>query len=197
LGEPVTPIGITAAALIMQFSLVVIMFAAAFIMRIGVRHSPFWREGQDTSASLWLLIAFSLLTIGILLISEEFSTMWVPLFGSVDLPGLSWSASLAVVFTADLVCISALAAATGGSSLSPFAPLYFVMPPLSIFLRSSLVQVVCYFLLASVLFSLGLRSARGIDLGVSEMRARTASWVVAIACFALATLVGYLTRPLP
>jgi glucose-6-phosphate-specific signal transduction histidine kinase len=193
--EPVSAASIAAAALAMQFSIVVVMFAGAFLLGLGVRHSPFWREGRDTSGYLWFLVFFSLTTIGLLVISEEFSTTWAPLFGSSLVPGISWRTSLLLVFCANIGCVGVLIGATGGSAASPFAPLFFLMPPLAIFLRSPPSHVLLYSVLATVAFTVTLRQAPR-DLGVSDTRWRMSSWFVAISCFALATFLGYITRPL-
>jgi hypothetical protein len=195
MSEPVSAVSIAAAALAMQFSIVVVMFVGAFLLGLGVRHSPFWRENRDTSGYLWFLIAFSLITIGLLLVSEEFSTTWAPRFGSSLVPGISWRTSLLLVFCLNIACVGILTGATGGSAASPFAPLFFLMPPLALFLRSPLSHVLIYSFLAATFFTITLRHTPR-DLGVSDTRWRASSWFVAISCFALATFLGYITRPL-
>ena len=194
--DPITPISMFAATFLMQFILIVIMFVAAFVLRIGARHSPFWRDSPDTSSTLWLLIMFSLTSIGCLVLSEPFSREWRPLLGNFQLHTLQWPTIVIIVFTLNIVCVGLLVIKTGGSSNSPFTPLHFIMPPLAIFLGSSKGQMIYTFFLALFFFSLGLLTVDDVDPEMSLQRNRLALWIVATSSFALTTLIGYLTRPI-
>ena len=144
----------------------------------------------------WIVLGFSLLTTGALFFSEPYSTLWKPLLGELGAPSIDSSSALLIALVADILAVFWLAQLTSGAN-SPFVPVFFILPALAIFLREGFVRVVWYVILISVLFSVGvLQDARPSSKeDVDDPRRRIAYWFVSIACFVLATFVGYVTRP--
>lgn len=186
MSEP-SPVSITAAALIMQFSIILIMAFGAAVLAF---RSAFTSPGM---APLILLLA--IITLGVLMFSDALSTTWAPLFGSSSFNGLKWSTSLYIVFLIDVIAVAILVMLTGGSMASAFTPIYFIIPPLAIFLRESDSRIVGYLVLVILLFTINYRGRyeRGVD---EESGTRWAFWLVSVLCLTLATYIGYVTRPL-
>lgn len=194
--DSVQPVNITAAALIAQFSLVVIMSVAAIVMWRAEGFVPFHRYDPTSSSLAVVILVFALVTIGALVFSDEFSTVWAPLFGATTFPTLSWSTAILLVFTVDILCVAFVVIASGGAQGSPFTPIFFIMPALAIFLREPLWRVLWYLVTVSLGFTLALLAGRRFSwANPSERWLRFALWFVSIACFILATLVGWVTRP--
>lgn len=154
--EAVSPINITAAALITQFSIIIIMFIGTTIIGRGEKFIPVYRNVPGASIFSWLILFFALITIGSLIFSDEFSNIWKPLFGTIAFPTIRWSYSLLVMFTLNIICVSFLVRGTGGSLLSPFSPIYYTLPALAIFLREGFGRIILYLVLVSVMFTLNL-----------------------------------------
>ena len=190
--EAITPANITGAAFITQLSLVVIMFICAGALSWGNKYAP----GEYFSATFIMIniITLMLITFGCLAFSDEFSPIWKPLFGGVMMPLFKWSTALFIMFTLDIICVFIMVAVTGGSQMSGFSPIYFILPALAIFLRESLGRIILYVILISILFSFNLIKSRRVD-NVGGRMGRPAYWFVSIACFGLATFIGYITRP--
>lgn len=192
--EPVTPVNISAAALIAQFCILIIMSVSAAIARISDEIN--WNDASEISAVFaWIILFFALVTMGCLVFSDEFAVIWKPLFGTLEFPAIPWSTALLIVFTLDIICVTILVAMTGGSRLSAFSPIFFILPSLAIFLRESLGRILFYLVLVAVSFSVtGLRGSTWVTH--EESRQRWLSyWFVSIACLGLATFIGYITRP--
>jgi len=194
--EAVSPVNITAAALITQFSIIIIMFIGTTILREGDKSVPFYRSIPVSSFFSWLILSFALVTIGCLIFSDEFSNIWKPLFGTTALPTIRWSYSLLIMFTLNIICVSLLIKDTGGSIISPFSPIYFILPALAIFLREGLGRIVFYLVLVSIMFTFNLISTGNLRGQAVGGEARSfAYWFISISCFSLATFIGYVTRP--
>lgn len=193
--EAVSPINITAAALITQFSIIIIMFVGATILRGGEKYLPFYRDVPRSSFFGWLILTFALVTIGGLIFSDEFSSFWKPLFGTIAFPTIQWSVALLIMFTLNIICVSILVRGTGGSFVSPFSPIYFILPALAIFLREGMGRIIIYLMLVSIMFTLNLKYRDRLAEEVGGKSRSFAYWLVSILCFILATFIGYVTRP--
>ncbi len=190
--EVITPVNITGAAFITQLSLVVIMFICAGALAWG----NVYTSGEHFNATLIMIIiiTLTLITFGCLAFSDEFSRIWQPLFGGTTMPLLRWSAALFIMFTLDIIGVTLMVAGSGGSQISGFSPIYFILPALAIFLREPLGRIIFYLILISIVFSINLsKSLRAENIG--GRMGRIAYWFVSIACFVLATFIGYITRP--
>lgn len=186
----VTLVNITAAALITQFSLTLIMLVAAVLLRTDHGHQ-FWLRREPMA---WIILLAAMTTIGFLVFSDQFIPIWQPLFGDVPFPSVRSSTAISTIFVVDSLCTALLVSISGGSRVSAFSPIFFMVPALAIFLREPFAWVVAYLLLVSGLFSVCLLDL--LESGESGSgRERLAYWFVAIACLVLTTLIGYVTRP--
>lgn len=189
----IRPINITAAALITQFFLVIIMFVGAMILKRGEsRGSP---HHADTAPLPWIILFLFIITIGFLGFSEDLIPVWRPLFGSATFPSVPTSVALLVMFTVDSVCLAVVVFLTGGSRTSAFGPMFFILPALAIFLREPLGRVLWYFGLTASLFSLCLLTPESVYRQREGRTDIVAYWVLAVLCLVLTTFVGYVTRP--
>lgn len=193
--EAVSPINITAAALITQFSIIIIMFIGATILRGGEKSIPFHRDVPRSSFFSWLILSFALVTIGGLIFSDEFSNIWKPLFGIIAFPTIRWSYALLVMFALNIIYVSILVRGTGGSLVSPFSPIYFILPALAIFLREGFGRIIFYLVLISIMFTYNLIYRDDLREEVGGKSRFFAYWFISISCFILATFIGYVTRP--
>lgn len=193
--EAVSPINITAAALITQFSIIIIMFIGTTILRGGEKSIPFYRYVPTSSFFSWLILSFALITIGSLIFCDEFSSIWRPLFDTTAFPTIRWSYSLLIMFTLNIICVSILVKGTGGSLISPFSHIYFTLPALAIFLREGFGRIIFYLVLVSVMFTYNLVYRDDLREEVGGQSRSFAYWFISISCFILATFIGYVTRP--
>jgi hypothetical protein len=190
----ITPVNITAAALIAQFCLLGIMLAAALFMRFGESRSPFWREGPNSSAYPWYIAVAALVTIGALLFTDQLSNLWKPLFGETGWVGFNWSTGIATAFTVDLLIVTLLVYESGGSSSSPFNPLYSLMLVLAIFLREPLSRIGYYLVAVITLLSLTFFMENEGANRVGGSQRRQAYWFVTVCSVILATYIGMITQ---
>jgi len=191
--DSVNPSNITGAAVIAQFAIIVIMFVGAAILHKGEETAPFYYGRSRFSHLGWKILAFALLTIGCLLFSDEFSKLWRPLLEDVSIPTLPWRLAVLVMFLSDIVLVTILVSNTGGSKDSAFAPLFFLLPTLAILLREPLGRLLLYVSLTIVSFSIMFYRNFAVDRD-SEQSKPVAYLIVSIACFILATFIGYVTR---
>ncbi|MEK7397732.1 MAG: hypothetical protein AAB116_12445 [Candidatus Poribacteria bacterium] len=183
----IAPLNITAAVLITQFSIVVIISIGAAILKSGDRYSPI-------SGFSWVILFFALPTIGLLAFSDQLSDMWLPLFGNISFSGISWSIALLVMFIADTLLVTYMVYNTGGSEKSPFNAVLFMLPALAIFLRESGLRIVVYLVLVGISFSFNLYIYAFDSEWVDERR-KPANLFVSLLTFVLITFIGYVTRP--
>jgi hypothetical protein len=187
----IKPINITGAALFAQFSIIFIMFMGSFILYTCQDYVL--RSNRPKYLRLpWIILAFSLISIGCLLFTDEFSKVWAPLFGTLSFPTISWSIALHTTFYLNIACGTVLILLTGGSRHSSFTPLFFLLPALAIFLREPLFHILIYLLMILTIF---LISMKWSVLEHSEKEKHNYAYgFVSIACLILSTLIGYVTR---
>lgn len=194
MGKGITPINITSAAMITQFCIVTIIFLAILILRWGEGYMFFYRERIDPAKFLVILLTFTLITMGIINFSDGYSATWTPLFSGLAFRGISWSKAISLVFICDIILISILVSKTGGSVVSCFSPLYFIIPALAIFLREPLSRILLYVFLLTLSFSLNLFFQREKGAEIGQEKRKTAYWAVAIQSLILTTFIGYITK---
>ena len=199
MADGVGPANITAAAMATQFFILVIVFVGTLLVRSTEPRVSIYVGAKGVRDHLWFQLVFALITMGTLVFSDQFSTFWRPLFGSSTFHVIGWSTALLVVFAFDIVYACVIVGQTGGSAASPFTPLYFILPPLAIFLRQSPARILFYTVLVGLLFSINLVVLFQGQEVEDEQEARKpptfAYWFVSIASFSLATFIGYVTRP--
>lgn len=192
MGEAVNPINITGAALITQLSLIMVMFIGTLMLKES--YIPFSRQNYKWHTLAWIILTLALITLGCLLFSDEFSTIWKPLFGNTSLPVIKWASALFIMFSMNIVCVALLISRTGGLRNSSFSPIYFILPALAIFLREPIERIVIYTLFISMFFTWNLVRYLWSHDTDEVPQASLAYWFVAIACLMLATYIGYITR---
>ena len=189
----VTSGNITGAAIFAQFSIVIIMAIGASVLRRGEKDKPFYYGKPRFSALGWKILFFCLLTIGVLLMSDEFSKLWRPVFRDPVFPSIPWRVAILVMFIFDILCVTILVWNTGGSRDSAFSPLFFLLPTLAILLREPLIQLILYMVVTIISFTVLLVWAEPIGSSRDIPKHITAYWIVSITCFILTITVGYLT----
>lgn len=183
----VTDTSIIAAALIAQVSVIVIMAVTSALVAVG-------HHGRGCFAYVVLVLA--LMTLIPLMFTRGYSATWGPLLGAGDTLGIARSTSMLIVFLANVGAVHVLVWATGGSRVSPFQAVYFLIPTLALFLREPLGHVLLYLSCVITSYSYlsakpGLEEDRPGEIGID----RFAYWLDAVACLILATYIGFLTRP--
>lgn len=189
----VSPTNITAAAIMTQVLIIAIIFGGTMMIRANEPTTWSYPDRQRVGRHLWLLSGFFLLTVLVLVFSDQFATTWKPLFGDAPFFLIGWSKALLLVIVLDILYTYWIVARTGGALASPFVPLYFVLPPLAIFLREAPHRIFGYTLLVALLFTLNIGSSDDDQRPAGMMT--LAYWFVSIMSFFLATFIGYITRP--
>lgn len=200
-----TSTNLTNAFVVTQFFLLVITFIGIAVLQRG-EHQLTRMPGTPRPASrlFYPVFGFALLTIGILVFTEDVLFFSKPVFGELEFPSVSKPIAFLLVFTLDLLGAAILILITGGSRESPFGAILFALPALSIFLREPPARFFGYTIGAAVLFLLvQSKDDRGIfsenpDRGIfSENPNYTSAFAwVTLLILALSTLVGYATRPI-
>jgi len=178
----------------MQFCLCCVAAVGAFWVHHREKmESRFWENPQGVGRYAWILLTFALVTMGLLIFSDQFWAFWRPLSADVRIIAVTWSTALLWVFVSDIVCSAVLVYLTGGSYGSPFTPVYFILPAMAFFLRESPRRIVFYVFGIAIVFSLGLNYKEGGRNRNSPPEG--AYWFVSVSCLFLSALIGYLTRP--
>lgn len=192
--ETVKPASVAGAAILMQVFLLAIIFLGVGWYK-EERHSE--RSIKAQAFALGLVLA--IFTISILGISEDYYKIWGAMMGDLQLPTIGRSTAMMCVFIFDILTTFILIALTGGTRASPFTAVLFLIPSLAIFLRESPIKFLSYTVIVGLYYWLTCRASYsdstrlsyGIDDGVAAHR------IVNIGCLILATLTGYITRPVP
>jgi hypothetical protein len=192
--ETVSPANITAAALVMQFCLSVIISIGAFWIRRKEAHVfRFYQDPPNIGRYAWILLLFALATIGLLIFSDQFNDLWRPLSGEVNFSVIRWHSAVLYVFLMDIFCVAILVQLTTGSYGSPFAPVYFILPAMAFFLRESPRRVFLYTALVTALFLIGFTAQKPRPEEAIQQKGAYA--FVSISCLILSVVIGFLTRP--
>lgn len=183
----VAPLNITAAALVTQFALVLII----------VLGTALWRPtfSWDRDRLFWPIVP-AVVAFLPLFFSAEYTSTWQPVWGNAAVPSVRFSRGISTMFTLDLISSAFLVARTGGSRNSPFTAIYLVLPSLAIFLRQgfwvlSVFTLVIVFLFFFQLAYVDDRKKDSFSGGGTGL----AFFVVSALCLLLTTVIGYVTRP--
>lgn len=194
MAQIVSPVNIVAAALIIQFSLMLIFAFSALFLGAKRKHYMGEPEPATYRGLSGIVLLFSLATIGLLFFSDEFSNVWKPLFQDFDFSGIKWSHALFSIFILDIVWVSIMVGKTGGSVVSACSPIYFILPALAIFLRETSFRIIIYAFLVILSYTWNL-IYNFRDYDENKDSSKLAYWGVSVASLILTTLIGYLTRP--
>ena len=188
-------INITGVVLFAQFLIAVVMVVGASI--IHIQRQYFTSFSRDPKVHLFTIIVFfAIVSVGVLLLSADLSGVWRPFLpDGMELEGFRSSSAITASFFADVAGITILVAVTGGCKNSPFTPLYFLLPPLAIFLKEPLSWILVYVVVISGAFVVATYRFVS-DTDTATDRSSVAFITVSILSFGIATLVGYLVRPI-
>jgi len=152
-------------------------------------------EGPTSAAFLWAILGLAVVTVAILMLAEGLSQAWLPLFGFGSDIALPASSAIYFSFLLDILAITYLVIISGGSHSSPFSPLFFIIPTLALFLRLPTGGVIRCLVVVAVAFTFGFLGRIG-ETERRRVRGTTlAFWIVSLASFVLASIIGYVTRP--
>lgn len=202
----IQPVGLIGATLTVQLCLLVLIFLTNRVL--PQRGLIMLRSRCDRAA-----LVLSLITVACIVVSEELYTFSAPVFGDLAFPkGLPRSWTYLILFLADLFVVFQLIQTTGGSKTSPFTVILFLLPTIAIFLREPPGRFLLYAVVAAALYILGLMLSRPHDTFIDILRGESggpqmdysilrtdtpAHAIVNLGCLAIATLTGYITRPVP
>ena len=196
-GEKVmNPATIITGALLSQVLLGILMFVAATIMRAHQSRTAMFRGEPIQSEYSWLILALLLVSVATLVLTHSMSSLWVGLFQSTTFSGVPDRTATLIVFLINIAITTILVAGTGGSVDSPFQPIFFLIPTLSLLLFESSFRVVIYAAIVSVCFTFLLVQAEPLH-EAQRRGAKKAYGFVSLASLAIAVLIGLLTRICP
>jgi hypothetical protein len=187
---------IITGALLSQVLLGIVMFIAASILQAHQPRTAMFRGEPLYIGFSWLILILLLVSVSTLVFTHSLSSFWIGLFKNTSFGGVSDEWATLIVFCIDILITTILVANTGGSVDSPFQPIFFLIPTLSLLLYESSIRVVVYGALVSVAFTFLLVYADPLHES-QRKAAKKAYGFVSIACLALAVLIGLLTRTCP
>jgi hypothetical protein len=140
----------------------------------------------------------AILSIIFVAFNADYYPIWSPILGDVTLPTIAKTNAFTVVFIMDMIAAWKLISSTGGSNLSPFTSVLFLIPSLAIFLREPPSMFFFYAFTVFIIYMVTFSNRRRIliygneDSPISDMTHKFVSG----ACLALGVLIGYITRPI-
>jgi hypothetical protein len=190
-----TSTNLTNAFVITQFFLLVITFVGIVVLQRGENQlTRMPGTPRPASRLFYPVFGFALLTLGVLVFTEDVLLFSKPVFGDLDFPSISKPTAFLVVFVLDLLGAAVLIDVTGGSRDSPFGAILFALPALSIFLRESPTRFFGYTVGAAILFLLVQWDKEQSIFSNNPSYKSAFTWVT-LLILGLSTLVGYATRP--
>ena len=144
-----------------------------------------------------LILGMTLFTLVPLLLSHGFAPAWRPLVGTLAPSAISDGSTMLIVLVVDVLGLSVLVAATGGSQQSPFQAVYFLLPTLALFLRQSPTRVLVTAAVVFASFSV-LMGPRHFHNGHGyggDRHNAVSYWFVSMASLAVAVYIGLATTP--
>ena len=190
-----TSTNLTNAFVITQFFLLVITFIGIVVLQRGENHlTRMPGTPRPASRLFYPAFGFALLTIGILVFTEDVLLFSKPVFGDLEFPSIGRPMAFLLVFVFDLFGAAILIRVSGGSRDSPFGAILFALPALSIFLREPPTRFFGNTIGAAVLFLL-VQSDDERGIFSENPNYKSAFTWVTLLILGLSTLVGYATRP--
>ena len=200
--QSIRPATIASASIVIQICLLIIAYGALGLLSMSKSFGVQARSSYSTLV-VWLLMALVLLVMG-----EDLYATWGSILGQVTLPTVPRNYTFLAVFVLDIVFLTILVLRTGGTRNSPFTSVLFLLPALAIFLREPAWRFLSYAVVVGMIYAMLLRTRiqqyderlYRASFEDSEKRDllyadRAAVWTN-LTCLALATLIGYITRPI-
>lgn len=192
--EVLKPVSVIGAAILMQISLLAIIFFGTVL-----RTSSKYGMKKISSGAIYATgLMLAIFTIPILVLSENLYAMWAGIMGDLQLPTITHSVAMMLVFIFNIATTILLVSLTGGTSRSQYTSILFLIPTLAIFLRETPIKFLTYTLVVAGYYLLSYSARRAISLSVAEefKGDSAAHAAVNIGCLVLATITGYITRPI-
>jgi hypothetical protein len=186
------PVNVAGATIVVQVCLLVIIG-----LGVAFERDRALRSTKQRSYALALVLA--ILTIIAVALSADYYPVWSPLLGDLSLPTIARSHAFMFVFLLDIGASMLLINWTGGTRASPFTAVLFLIPALAMFLREPPWKFFTYSIIVGVYyyFTCAARFRETSLLPVELDASLHSHRVVNIGCLALATITGYITRPVP
>jgi len=172
------------------------MLTASLLIRRNHSFSR-WAKGFTNHNGLIIIVAISaLISIFSLVFSDNYSSTWKPLFNYIGYNGWAWSYAVHFSFIINILTVLLLVTYTGGSINSPFQPLYFLIPSLSLFLHESNQMIILYASIIALSFILQVYVYEPINLSDSDTRRHKLAYtMVSVLCLIVTCFIGIITRP--
>lgn len=181
--------------LLSQFVLAFIMFVAVIVLKAKRHRTSYYASNGFVGFSEREVLIQLMVAVGFLVVTPSLSASWSEMFSyKVPLLSISRETVFFLIFLSNIIITSRLVHFTGGSMGSPFQAIYFFIPTLSILLQESVLKILFYSILISLLFSVQVYWHKKIDGGMPINRAKQAYVFVSVACLFLTIAVAVLTR---
>lgn len=202
MSQTVQPSTLAGASIVIQIFLLLISYVALILL------SKSYAGREVTRRSYSTLVAWILITLVLLLMGEDLYATWEAILGSISLPTVPRNYSYLAVFFIDIIFVTILILRTGGTKNSPFTSILFLLPTLAIFLREPTGRFLSYAITVGIVYAALLRKRLYVPIadfdrseydGPSKSDQAIEDWATIwtnISCLVLATLVGYITRPI-
>lgn len=186
--QALQPVNVSGALLIVQVCILIIFWLGLSLLEFS--------SGKQRRNSHSLLTIFAIASIILVAFIKEFYTIWSPILGDdIHLPTLARSNAFNVTFALDIFVTWRLIKRTGGSSNSPFTPMLFLIPTLSIFLRQPPAVFIIYAIVIYLLYWISDYDVNESSFRENEAPIKIAHRAVNFACLALGIAIGFITRP--
>lgn len=201
MNQTIQPTTIASASIVIQVCLLFITYVALGFL------SRSYSAGAQARASYRSLVVWLLMALVLLIMGEDLYATWGEILGPVALPTVPRDYTFFAVFVLDIVFVTLLVLRTGGTRNSPFTSVLFLLPTLAIFLREPAWRFLLYAAIVGAVYAVLLRVSVGrstADFDRSQYDAPSKAdqgyddWATMwtnLSCLALATLIGYITRP--
>ncbi len=186
--QTIQPINVAAATFLVQLLFLAILGIAERFRsnRTDVAQSP-----EQSPPLMFLSVA----SFAVLALANDFYQIWSPLFPGLSITTISTSTAVLLVQLMNLSVVTYLMLQTGCSENSPYTAALFTIPALGIFLRMPPWVFITLTVLSAISY-LWLFNPR-VAWGRRRPQNRSATAFMNIGCLLLATLTGYVTRPVP
>ena len=128
---------VATAALVTQFGLILILFFGLINLHLVSNRRSYY-DAPGGRPVLWLflpLLVIALVTIGLLIFSDGVASNGRPLFRNLSFSIMPYGWAISIVEALDTFGIGFLILGTGGGKESPFTPILFVIPTITLFLH--------------------------------------------------------------
>lgn len=182
-------------ALWVQFWFTSIILLGIWTLKGGVRRlvriNPFHEELSFNIVNLPFKVLISSLVASLpLFFSNGFSVLFYDFTGK-EIPNIQNIYAILLTFIVNNFLIAYMALVTGGSRISPFSSLFFVLPTLGLFLRVPFWLISIYAVLVVLTYLILLPTRFYADGRDYQKALQIATVIIRITCLALVMFVAY------